>query len=55
MARKPSLKREVLASLDNDQLAEIVGGWSSNPACLLSIGPCVTFLCTANLACIDIG
>ena len=53
MSRKPALKRETLTELD---LAKVVGAeWSSNPACIASIGPCVTFMCTANVACIKIG
>ena len=44
MSRKPALKREALTEID---LGEIVAGtWSSNPFCLLSVGPCVTFLCS---------
>jgi hypothetical protein len=56
MKKKLTLKTEHLTELSADELAIAVGGdYTGDAMCVLSFGkPCVTFMCTANLACIAV-
>ncbi len=49
-----TLKTEHLTELGTEELAQAVGAdYTGDAFCVLSYGkPCVTFLCTQNLACI---